>query len=258
MESSSFVDLGLDGWYTRDGKDRGGARFMVVERGCMMGRKIKQTVFIIASLFLLGACSANEIDQLVESAPSAIEGEAEYRSEVAEFHSPEDVVIAYLEGLRDSDLNRMTEALSDNLPERIYPDEVIRDFIAHLNWLLEHFQSHLNPSEFQSLEILGFIPPKELDERYASEENQNILSSQAERIGAEQLVSRVVLFALGGEKYLLVVDVADFGGAWRLSQFGGNLGTLLFIAPQMHGMIPPEFVGEFLGDIDLESVMILP
>ena len=223
-----------------------------------MGRKIKWVAFIFVGLFLLGACFANETDQPRESAPSDIEAETTYIPEDAGFHTPEDAVIAYLEGLRDSDLNRMMEALPDDLPEEISADEVIGGFIAHLNWLLEHFQSPLHPSEFQSLEILGFVPPEALDERYASEGNQNVLSNQAERIGVEQLVSRVVLFALGGENYLLIVDVADFGGEWRLSQFGGNLGALLFIAPQMHGMIPPEFVDEFLGEIDLDSAMTLP
>jgi len=224
----------------------------------MLRRKIKWLVFIIVGLFLLGACSANEGNQPVESVSSDVEEDTEYITEEAGFHSPEAAVIAYLEGLRDSDLSRMIEALPDDLPVGIYDEEIIENFIAHLNWLFEHFGSPLNPSEFQSLEILGFIPPEVLDERYASELNKENLANQAERLGVEQLLSRVVIFELGGEKYMLVIDVADFGGEWRIAQFGGNLSMLLFITPQMQGIIPPEFVDEFLGEVDLESVMIFP
>ena len=224
----------------------------------MLGRKIKWLTFIIVGLFLLGACSANEIDRPVESMSSDMETETEYIAVETGFHSPEDAVIAYLEGLRDLNLNRMIEALPDDLPEGIYVDEIIEGFIAHLNWLLEQFHSPLRPSEFQSLEILGFIPPEMLDERYASELNQENLSNMAERAGVEQLVSRVVLFELGGETYMLTVNVADVGGEWRLADFGGIIGALLSIAPQMQGLVPPEFVDEFLGEIDLESVMTLP
>jgi len=224
----------------------------------MLGRKIKWLTFIIVGLFLLGACSASEIEQPTESLPSDTEVEADYIVAEVGFRSPESAVIAYLEGLRDSDLNRMTEALPDDLPEGIYADEIIGDFIAHLNWLLEQFQSPLSPSEFQSLEVLGFIPPEELDERYASEINQENLSNMAERAGVEQLVSRVVLFELGGETYMLTVNVADVGGEWRVADFGGIIGVLLRIDPWMQGVVPPEFVDEFLEGINLESVLTLP
>jgi len=217
--------------------------------------RIKWFSFLIASLFLLAACSANKTDLPVESAPSDIKEGTSYIPEEG-LHSPEDAVTAYLEGLRDMDMNRMIGTLPDDLPEGSNADEKVEDFIAHLNWLLEQSQSSLNPSEFKSLEVLGFIPPEELEERYASEVNQENLSNRAERAGVEQLVSRVVLFELGGETYMLIVDVADFGDEWRISQFGGNLGALLYIAEYMQGMIPPEFVDEFLEGIDLETVMI--
>ena len=222
----------------------------------MVGRRIKLVAFIILGLFLLVACSANETYQPVESAPSDIEEETSFIPEEIGFRSPEDAVIAYLEGLRALDLDRMIETLPDDLPGGISADEKVEGFIAQLNWLLEQFQSPISPSEFQSLKILGFIPPEVLDERYASEVNQENLSRQAERAGVEQLVSRVVLFELGGETYMLIVDVAAFGDEWRLSRFSGNLGALLYIAEYMQGIIPPEFLDEFLEGIDLESVMI--
>ncbi|MCL2367501.1 MAG: hypothetical protein FWC72_00750 [Oscillospiraceae bacterium] len=211
-----------------------------------MKRKTSWLALLIAVLLLLAACSPGETTQPDPAPPQT------------ESNTPEAAVITYLEGLRDSDLNSMIQALPRDLPDGIYAEEIIEEFIAHLNWLLEHFGSPLNPSEFQSLTILGFIPPEALDERYASEVNQGNLATQGERLGVAQLLSHAVLFELGGETYMLIVDVADFGSAWHITQFGGNLGALLFIAPQMQGLIPPEFVDEFLGEIDLESALISP
>ena len=201
---------------------------------------------MVAVLVLPAACSTDGISQ---STPYSAEIEAGYTG----FQSPESAVTAYLEGLRDSDLNRMIEAFSDDARA----EEAIGSFIALLHWLFEDFNIPFSASDLQSLEILGFIPPEALSELYLSEANQENLSRQAERLSAEQLVSRAVVFELGGEKYLLMVDVADFGGEWRISDFGGNLGALLSIASFMQGMIPPEFVGEFIEGIDLEAYMPL-
>ena len=205
----------------------------------MFGIKISR-ILIIAGLLLLCACSANE-------------GE-----EGGRFHTPEGTVITYLEGLRDFDLGLMSEAISVDHRGVANADEAVGDFITILNRLLDHFESPLGPDEFKSLEVVGFIPPEMLNELYASELNRQNLLNQAERLGAERLESRVVLFELGGETYIFMVNVADFDGEWLISDFGGNIGGLLYMAHYMQGLIPPEFVDEFIGGIDLESVMILP
>ena len=209
-------------------------------------KRILALLWVFALIIGLVACAGQSEADVYE--PEAAESPASIAEQTG-FHSPECAVLAYLEGLRDSDVARMAGALPDNLPDGIYAEEVIDSFIANLNFLLD---------EFQSLEVLGFIPPEVLDERYASDANQTNLSNQAERLGVDQMVSRVVVFELGGEKHILIVDVADFGGEWRISQFGGNLGALLFIAPFMQGIIPSEFVDEFLGEIDLDALMTSP
>lgn len=176
-------------------------------------------------------------------------------SERSGLDSPEEAVRAYLEGLRDSDLDRMIEALAgvDALDYGICAEESINSFINVLNVLIDEFQVPVAPYEFQSLEILGFVPPEFLDERYASEMNLTNISNKAERLGVDQLVSRVVVFELGGEKHILMVDVVDFGGEWRISEFGGNIGGLLFVSPFLQGLIPSEFVDEFIGDFEFKN-----
>jgi hypothetical protein len=51
-----------------------------------------------------------------------------------------------------------------------------------------------------------------------------------------------------------MVDVADIGGKWCISQFAGNIGTLLAINPGSYGIVPSEFVNEFIGEIDLGTL----
>ncbi|MCL2392245.1 MAG: hypothetical protein FWC66_06495 [Oscillospiraceae bacterium] len=222
-----------------------------------MMRKLRWVVFIIAGLVLLGACASDDTDPQIAAMRTDGLTDTDGFAEEPGFRSPEAAVIAYLQGLRDSDLSRMAEALPDDPVGGSLTADDIGDFVAHLNWLLEDFQSPLNPYAFNSLELLGFIAPEVLNERYASEENQDILSAKAELMGAQQLVSLVALFELGAEHYILIVNVANFEGDWRITQFSGNLGALLSLPPNMHGLIPPEFVDDFLGAFDLDSVLIL-
>ena len=207
-----------------------------------------------------------------------IREETDITQEQVGFDSPEEAVIAFLEGVRDSDLDRMTAAVFDDSHDGVHALEVsffyafflyfylTEDFLSD-DFQMEDFHENLQiddlqfltgtgPSEFQSLEILGFIPPETFTELYLSESNQTNLSNQAERLGADQLVSCVVLFELDGEKYMTFLDVADVDGRWRISQFNGNIGNLLFLAPMWQGIIPPEFMDEFIGEIDLEELMI--
>ena len=219
--------------------ERPGILSMIRKVNTLVGLTAVITVF----LFFLASCSPNE-----------------------GFNTPEDVVITYLEGLRDSDFDRMLETLPIDISLGLM---LVDNFITQLNNLLERFELPIEPYEFQSLEIIGFIPPEAVSEQYLSEANQEILLRLAELLGVEQLVSRIIIFELGGEKFAMIVDVADFGGSWYLADFGGSFGRLLneniseLEIPLEHrdvamdifrqGIIPPEFVNKFLEGFDLEG-----
>ena len=168
------------------------------------------------------------------------------------FDSPEEAVIAFLEGLRDSDSDRMAEALGNS----IHAEVMIDDFISVFNFLIEEFHIPVAPYEFQSLEIIGFLPPEALSELYLEEEKQTHMSNQAERMGLDQIVCRVVIFELGGEKQMLMLSVDDVDGKWRIPGFGGHIAALLNISASLRGIIPSEFLDEFIGEIDLEAQII--
>ena len=192
--------------------------------------------------------------------------------------TPEGAVIAFLEGLRDMDFGNMLGALIDERAIAAFldwseyagvpviqepnPRYALYEFIGRLNWLLEYYQSPLSPYDFQSLEVVGFIPEELYGELYLSESIQYSLSNQAQRWGAERMVSRVVIFELDAEKYALFVNVADYAGDWRVSDFGGTLFGLLHGAWWMLGLIQPEFVSELayemLGITDLRAVLVMP
>ena len=227
-------------------------------------------------------------------------------TEESGFDTPEDVIRAYLEGLRDSDLDRMISAfavesfienydfeatldrlqiympggMEVNMPNanRLVTEmnveyrrgQVVDMIISqHLLLLLlemedmtqriedaglfvNQFTETLNAPNFQSLELIGFVSPELLDEHYGSEMNQNNLALRAELIGASQQVSRVAVFELDGDRFLLFVDVVDYGGNWYIRYFGGNLSSLLGMAPFMQGIVPPPFVHEFIDEIEIQ------
>ena len=77
-----------------------------------MGRKIKWLTFILVGLFLFGACSTNEVDQPADSVHFDIAEETEHITEEQGFRSPEEAVVAYLEGLRELDFGQMINAFS--------------------------------------------------------------------------------------------------------------------------------------------------
>jgi len=117
---------------------------------------------------------------------------------------------------------------------------------------VNQFTEALNAPNFQSLELIGFVSPELLDEHYGSEMNQNNLALRAELIGASQQVSRVAVFELDGDRFLLFVDVVDYGGNWYIRYLGGNLSSLLGMAPFMQGIVPPPFVHEFIDEIEIQ------
>jgi hypothetical protein len=196
--------------------------------------------------------------------------------------SPEDTIVTFLEGLRDLDNDRMRNALPDDeafiahreahIELGISPDSLplindpqgraVEEFLTILVNLLELNQSPLSSHDFESLEIIGFVPEEYYGEMYLSESNQDALSIRANRWGAEQIVSRVVIFELDTERYAWIVDVADFDGDWRLVDFHGTLAALFGLHIGLQGIILPEFLdylaSEVLGDVELDSILISP
>ena len=120
------------------------------------------------------------------------------------------------------------------------------DFIQDLN-------ERLNIHDFQTLEIRGFLP-FEWRGAEITEVRQEIWDARALRHGAEEVISRIVVFEIEGEYFLLFVELINFGGRWYLLEFGGAAGAATNVPGTMFGimMVNPAYIHLFyeeIGDI---------
>jgi len=257
----------------------------------------------MATLFLLVACSIADTTQ--PDTPASVSG----------FDSPEDAVVAYLEGLRDSDLDRMisTFALEPHVERfdletflerlRIYqhpmtPLPDANEFAMAINielrraaiinqirgqymvlthperhtyvlrytafqdvWIeeggaynfIQEFSEILNAPEFHTLEIQGFLL-LEWSARYRDtpEIHYRTLSNNLAFLGADQLVSRIVVFSLNGNYYLLFVDLAEYSGKWYINTLGGVASHLQSVPGTMWGImvVSPDATDAFSDEIE--------
>ncbi len=170
----------------------------------------------------------------------------------AGFDSPESAVTAYLEGLRDNDLKRMTDTFSEN----INTDDIIRQYTilcglelekegpvilkdpADVTAFVEKLESHIRGVDFGSIKLMGFVAPEELEEVYASQKHQENLIKVAQRSGGDKMVSCVAAIEADDIKYLLIFDVIRKNGRWFNHQIGGIFANMLGIDREAVGSIP--------------------
>ena len=228
------------------------------------------------------------------------------------FDTPEEALIFYLEGLRDSNLEQMVSAFAlESFVENFDLEAVIErvqsynffieqrmtnanEFMTSLN--LEHrrgritgeiyntyfrlaqvgfdifvtervedAQAFVNELErdlvaldLESIEIIGFIPPELLSEIYLDEINQENIARNQDLFGADEVVSRVVVFQIGRDQFILMADVANYDGQWHLLTLGGNIGVIVGIHHGFGGLLVPEDIEFYLRDIDSLDDLIVP
>ena len=109
---------------------------------------------------------------------------------------------------------------------------------AQAEAFVKEMETGLQQVAWEKLEVIGAVSPQKLSEMYALEKNQENLSQSAQRIGAEEVQSVAVLFAIDRQSYLLCADAVCYGGAWYLLQMNGNIGALLSLAVYTGGVAP--------------------
>lgn len=103
---------------------------------------------------------------------------------------------------------------------------------------VEHFTRNLESVKLDSLKLLGFIPPEELSEYYSIDANKENMDKQAVVYGADKIESRAAVVELAGEKYLLCMDVVNYGDKWFILNLSGNIGNLLGVDFVKSGVLP--------------------
>ena len=93
-------------------------------------------------------------------------------------------------------------------------------------------------ARWQGMEVVGFVEPVELSDRYLNEGNQQNIARQAASYGCDELVSVVAKLDIGGEEWYQCMDVARYGGKWYNLSFVGYIGHLLGLSIYSGGLVP--------------------
>lgn len=230
-----------------------------------MLKRIKFVLPIAAAILAtvaVSGCSVNERSAMEEGkkAISEIQPILSKRDKVinmsqvteqAGFDSPERAVKAYLEGLRDNDLKRMTDTFSENANT----DDIMRQYTilcgldleaegpvifknqADVKAFVEKLDNSIKTVDFSSMKLIGFIAPEDLEEAYASQKHQENLIKAAQRYGGDKLISCVAAVEVGDIKYILVFDVIRKDGRWYNHQIGGIFANMLGMDREAVGII---------------------
>ena len=93
-------------------------------------------------------------------------------------------------------------------------------------------------ARWQEMEIVEFVEPAQLSDRYLNESNQQNIARQAASYGCDELVSVVAKLDIGGEEWYQCMDVARYGGKWYNLSFSSNIGLLLGLSVYSGGLVP--------------------
>jgi hypothetical protein len=226
-------------------------------------QKCKRILAIIAALIMLSCisgCSSKETSepQTEHQEVSEIQSEfsetpeslkADETAEPAGFSSPQSAVKAYLEGLKSSDFNRM----SDTFAEEMYLDDILRQYTVlcqlELNpdsyiqlkedgdakQFMEKLTGQIKAVNLESMKLLGFMPSEMYPDIYNSETNKKNMVKRAEKFGGDNIESCAALIELGKNKYVLFFEVIEFDSQWYNLELGGLLANMADIDREAAG-----------------------
>ncbi len=233
-----------------------------------MIKKRKFALVIAAALLLttaVSACSGPEKSEVEEGKKviSEIQPELSKRKETiktsqttvrAGFDSPENAVIAYLEGLRDGDFNRMRDTFAEN----INTDDIRRQYSILCGFNLdgedpvsiknhedakqfvEKIENHIKAVDFASMKLMGFITEDDLIDPNARQSYEEYLVKAAQDNFGEKIVYSVAVIELEGNKYCLFFEVIKKDGRWLNLHLGGYLTQMDGLEWYTVGTVPLE------------------
>lgn len=211
-------------------------------------------VFAVAAAFLVSgfvcACSAQESSELLEG--KKVISQMQFKLPLQEgfinispataqtgFDSPESAVKGYLTGLRESNLKYMTDTFSENLDT----DDIMRQYAilcglgldegperlkntAEVKAFVDNLESSIKAVDLNSVKLMGFVDPGDLDDAYTNQKHQENLIRIAKRYGGDKMVSCVAAIEVDGRKFFLIFDVIRKDGRWFNHQLGGIFANM--------------------------------
>ena len=225
------------------------------------------------------------------------------------FDTPEEAIIAYLEGLRDFDMDKMLSAFAievfvenydfEGNIERIgqytpfaelgfpnanelvtsinaerrrgqivdsirfqylalsrEPWDGMPEIVEDARAFTRGFEADLNRLDFQTMEILGFIPPEAFSDVFLDEANQENRARFANVFGVDEIVCLAVVFQLDGQRYIMLPWMGNYDGQWFLLHLGGNLSMIMGLSMHAAGTLPPEYAEYYLNLREIQDAFI--
>ena len=214
----------------------------------------KFVLAIVAAFLVSGsvcACSTKESSELLEgkkvilqmqSKLSLQEGFTNTSQTTAQpgFDSPESAVKGYLTGLRESNLKYMTDTFSESMEI----DDIMRQYAilcglgldeggpvslkstAEVKAFVDNLESGIKAVDLNSVKLVGFVDPGDLDDAYTNEKHQENLIRIAKLYGGDKMVSCVAAIEVDGRKFFLIFDVMRKDGRWFNHQLGGIFANM--------------------------------
>ncbi len=219
-----------------------------------MIKRGKFVLAIAAAILISGsvcACSAQESSELLEGKKvlSQMQSKLPLQKGFTNtsqttahpgFDSPESAVKGYLTGLRESNLKYMTDTFSESMKI----DDIMRQYAilcglgldegepvslkstAEVKAFVDNLESGIKALDLNSVKLVGFVDPGDLDDAYTNEKHQENLIRIANRYGGDKMVSCVAAIEVNGKKFFLIFDVIRKDGRWFNHQLGGIFANM--------------------------------
>lgn len=211
-------------------------------------------VLAVAAVILVSgsmcACSAQESSKLLEG--RKVISQMQFKLPLQEgftnssqataqpgFDSPESAVKGYLTGLRESNLKYMTDTFSESMEI----DDIMRQYAilcgldlgeepvrlkntAEVKAFVDNLESGIKAVDLNSVKLVGFVDPGDLDDAYTNQKHQENLIRIAKQYGGDKMVSCVAAIEVDGRKFFLIFDLIRKDGRWFNHQLGGIFANM--------------------------------
>ena len=90
--------------------------------------------------------------------------------------------------------------------------------------------------DYGTLDVLLFVPPEVISDRYTSERNQEDIKRKMAPTGADEMRSVVAVFTVDNKNCALCCDVMRYGDRWFMCWSDGNIAQFMGLSPSTGGL----------------------
>lgn len=169
--------------------------------------------------------------------------------------TPQEVVLSYLAGLQDQDLERMEAAFLeegdlggiirqyailcgiDQIPELASGRPVSIKESKEAEHLFMQLEQRVQDTDLGSIQYRGLLPIEKYLDPSRLETYQKLCAAAAQSDGGDRLESQVALIGVNGDEYALFFDTIEIEGRWYIRQLGGTLPHMMDLDTELAGTL---------------------